>query len=556
MDRLILMRNSSIGLLLMLVSVCVSLAHDASANVDIDRLSFSVVQVRTSDGTGSGTLVLRNNQAAVLTNRHVIEGFSEVVIAALTDLNRPAEPKFKAQLVAYSVQHDFAFLELTHTTNGDPFSLDTLRRGGYGFTPNLLNLDRHVSSPIRRGDTIGILGYPGIGGNDLVYTTGIVSALQQGKIGQSDVPMYYLTNAEISPGNSGGMAFDQYGAFIGIPTSVARETRTGGRLAQVLPLPLILEVMKDPSAMSSQWSNRPQSRLSTGSHPDGRYLRLDRADLDRGFMEPGRSGGPVDGAGLGPDCIGFFPSSPQFELLISERSPEIIMFFLADGDLADTTLLVESPDGRFYCNDDAFDGTLDPGLVIPDARPGHYSVWIGSYHPGEEHNGTLLVGTNTAFTEEEHAPPPSASVASGGELDWRRPPINGSTQLSPGFTPDPHRVRILAGGDLNVSSEGLGSRCIGHANHAPDYAFNWTGTSNPLHIFFNADRPNDNATLVIRDPAGMWLCNDDAGTWTHNPLITMPSATRGTYHIWVGTFGAGDVVRGELRITELAPSVP
>ena len=67
-------------------------------------------------------------------------------------------------------------------------------------------------SPLRLGDAVRIYGYPVTsGGYNLTVTDGIVSSFKDGNT---------LTSAKIDSGNSGGMAIDQEGCFIGIPSAV------------------------------------------------------------------------------------------------------------------------------------------------------------------------------------------------------------------------------------------------------------------------------------------------------------------------------------------------
>jgi hypothetical protein len=52
----------------------------------------------------------------------------------------------------------------------------------------------------------------------------------------------------------------------------------------------------------------------------------------------------------------------------------------------DTTLVIQKPDGSYYCNDDT-DGT-NP-LVAGNFPPGTYRIWIGSYSQGQNASYTL-----------------------------------------------------------------------------------------------------------------------------------------------------------------------
>jgi hypothetical protein len=48
---------------------------------------------------------------------------------------------------------------------------------------------------------------------------------------------------------------------------------------------------------------------------------------------------------------------------------------------ADTVLLINGPDGKWYFNDDGGEG-LDAKLSFPRALPGRYDVWVGTFDRG------------------------------------------------------------------------------------------------------------------------------------------------------------------------------
>jgi hypothetical protein len=59
----------------------------------------------------------------------------------------------------------------------------------------------------------------------------------------------------------------------------------------------------------------------------------------------------------------------------SSRGGNLYIYVVAPED---TTLLVNTPDGAWHCNDDGF-GDGDPILVIPKAAAGLYDIWVGTY---------------------------------------------------------------------------------------------------------------------------------------------------------------------------------
>ncbi len=60
---------------------------------------------------------------------------------------------------------------------------------------------------------VRVLGYPGVGGETLTITRGIVSGFDEHR--------NLKTDAEINPGNSGGAAFNDAGEVLGIPSSIS-----------------------------------------------------------------------------------------------------------------------------------------------------------------------------------------------------------------------------------------------------------------------------------------------------------------------------------------------
>jgi serine protease Do len=138
----------------------------------------------------------------------------------------------------------------------------------------------------------------------------------------------------------------------------------------------------------------------------------------------------------------------------------------------------------------------------------------------------------------------------GGSLDFTQDPNFGGVELAAGFTPDPQMVSITSGGAVDVDTLGLGGGCTGYATSAPDFRILFTGPSNNLRIFFVSDGGED-ATLIVNDPSGAWLCNDDAPSGGWDPQVDVQNASDGQYDIWVGSYSSGEFIAGTLYITEL-----
>lgn len=120
----------------------------------------------------------------------------------------------------------------------------------------------------------------------------------------------------------------------------------------------------------------------------------------------------------------------------------------------------------------------------------------------------------------------------------------GSINLNSGFTPDPYRVNITAGGNIDASNAASG--CVGQISNAPDFEVTYSAGSLPLVFRTQA---NSDTTLIVNGPDGLWYCDDDSGEGL-NAQVTFSKPQSGTYDVWVGTYGGG-TSGSQLLITEL-----
>lgn len=119
----------------------------------------------------------------------------------------------------------------------------------------------------------------------------------------------------------------------------------------------------------------------------------------------------------------------------------------------------------------------------------------------------------------------------------------GEINLSAGFTPDPYRVSVTAGGEIDGAR--LPGSCTGRISDAPDFEVTYTSGSLPL--VFRTISTTD-TTLIINGPNGDWSCDDDSyGDGDAEVRYNKPAS--GIYDIWIGTFGGGTAA-ATLLITE------
>ncbi len=157
-------------------------------------------------GLGSGVIVSSNGY--ILTNNHVVDGASEVLVT-LHD-----KREFKARVVGTDPRTDIAVIKI----EGSNF-------------PTLTLAD---SSKVEVGDVVLAIGNPfGVG---QTVTQGIVSATGRSGLGIEDLEDFIQTDAAINPGNSGGALVDDEGHLIAINTAIVGSS--GGNVGIGFAVPI------------------------------------------------------------------------------------------------------------------------------------------------------------------------------------------------------------------------------------------------------------------------------------------------------------------------------
>ncbi len=97
------------------------------------------------------------------------------------------------------------------------------------------------------------------------------------------------------------------------------------------------------------------------------------------------SGGSVDGGALPGACVGMISDAPDFEVTYSGGSLPLTFRTQSSGD---TTLIINGPDGNWYCDDDS-GGGVNARVTFRNARAGTYDIWVGAI--GGSAATTLLI---------------------------------------------------------------------------------------------------------------------------------------------------------------------
>lgn len=261
-------------------------------------------------------------------------------------------------------------------------------------------------------------------------------------------------------------------------------------------------------------------RLNAGFTPDPHTVNL-------------TAGGSIDATRLGSPCQGSIARAPDYEVTYSAGS---LPLYITSTSSSDTTLVVNGPDGRWYCDDDT--NEHNPLVTFTNPRSGTYDIWVGTYGGGTA-SATLAI--SEVHSDGSYS---GGGGNSGGYPDTSATATYGEVRLASGFSPDPHVVRLTAGGSVQASV--VSSSCQGSIATAPDYQITYSAGAYPLSI---QTRASTDTTLVVNAPDGQWYCDDDSGGGT-DAQVHFSKPQSGVYDIWVGTYSGGNQP-AELRITEV-----
>ena len=202
----------------------------ASTTSDIvKKTADSVVEIAT-EGTvtgsfarqyvtkGAGSGVIISSDGYIVTNHHVIENANTITVTL-----RDGTTTYDATLIGSDADNDIALLKID----------------AEGLSPATFG----DSSSIAVGDYVVAIGNP-LGTLGGTVTDGIISALAR-EVTIEDKNMTLLqTNAQISPGNSGGGLFNANGELIGIVNAKDSATEVEG-IAFAIPVNNVIDVIKD-----------------------------------------------------------------------------------------------------------------------------------------------------------------------------------------------------------------------------------------------------------------------------------------------------------------------
>lgn len=235
----------------------------------------------------------------------------------------------------------------------------------------------------------------------------------------------------------------------------------------------------------------------------------------------------------GESCTGYIASAqPDYRLTYSPTDYPLGIFVAAD---VDTTLIINAPNGSWYCNDDSSAlGASNPGILFNKPQSGQYDIWIGTY--SSDDSGATA---NLVITEQDDAQWSAMDIDTGSQpLDdeeFEQLVAELSDLLEEDGSGALSNTGKLEDGDATLPGYGFAD------------SFTFTGEAGQQAI---VDLRSDDfdTYLVVETPSGERLTNDDYDGSTERSLLSLALSESGTYTITVSSFMADETGDYEMSI--------
>ena len=158
------------------------------------------------------------------------------------------------------------------------------------------------------------------------------------------------------------------------------------------PMPVLLLVLMvlaaaypTGSVIAQDFSADPNYgtlNLSAGFHPDPQVVSL-------------TAGGGISASSASSGCRGYITDAPDVRLLYTSGSYPLI---ISVASASDTTLVVNAPNGTWYCDDDS-GGAANPLIRFGSPQSGRYEIWVGTYSNSGYASANLSISERSSQSE-------------------------------------------------------------------------------------------------------------------------------------------------------------
>ena len=279
---------------------------------------------------GSGFII--DSDGSILTNNHVVENASKIVVKLSDD------QEYEAKVVGRDAKTDIAIIKIN--------AKSSLPAANFGDSDNL-----------EVGEWVVAIGNPF--GLDSTVTSGIVSAKGR-HIGQGPYDNFIQTDASINPGNSGGPLINLRGEIVGINTAIF--SRTGGNMGIgfAIPINLVKELLPQlrgkgkvtrgflgvliqkvtPEIADSLGLDKAQGALVANVSKDG---PADKAGVKVGDVIVEFDGKEVKDSGDLPIIVARTPVDKKVRMKVVREKKEVVLG-VAVGELKDEEIVASAPE--------------------------------------------------------------------------------------------------------------------------------------------------------------------------------------------------------------------
>lgn len=225
-------------------------------------------------GAGAGSGFILDNNGHVVTNHHVIDGASTIVVRFYNNSDS------QAKVVGDDPNSDLAILQVQNKAEG------------------IRPLPLGDSSKVRVGDSVVAIGNPFALGTSMSY--GIVSAIGRtipSGFTPYNIPQAIQTDAAINPGNSGGPLINMSGQVIGINAQIQTGGQGNGNVGIGFAIPI--NILKTIAPSLIQGGSYTWPYLGVAQSADPFAINAGNTQAQQGaLIDQVTSGGPADQAGI------------------------------------------------------------------------------------------------------------------------------------------------------------------------------------------------------------------------------------------------------------------
>jgi serine protease Do len=324
-------------------------------------------------GEGSGFIV--RSDGVILTNAHVVNGASEVVVR-MTDRR-----EYTAKVIGVDVKSDIAVIKI------EAKDLPTVKIGD--------------SRGLKVGEWVLAIGAPF--GFENSATAGIVSA--KGRTLDSGVVPFIQTDVPINPGNSGGPLFNMKGEVVGINSQIY--SRSGGYMGVSFSIPIDVAMGVSQQLQATGHVTRGKVGVTIQRVTQGLADSFGLPQPEGALVANVEKGGPAEKAGIqSGDVI----VKLNGELLKDSSDLSVQIAAIPPGTVVNLEVWRNHAPKNIAVTLGSLEDKRTAATAAPHEQGGRLGLSVRPLSPEEQHQGNIKGGV---VVERASGPAADAGIQSG-----------------------------------------------------------------------------------------------------------------------------------------------